>query len=91
LDTDTAAALSALDVSVSSDGAVVLRYRIADKNTALTALEKMLGLYAPTSNRIPGPSPFSMMTNGSLAPSMDQRDIPKPTSLTRRAALLRLF
>lgn len=53
LDDDTAAAVAGLDVEALFDGSgkdakrigTVRKYKIADKNASLTALEKHLGLY----------------------------------------------
>jgi phage terminase small subunit len=70
LDSDTAAALSALDVSVSGDGSVVLKYRLCDKNTALTALEKMLGLYVPQRREVAGKAGGAIRGGVNLTPEM---------------------
>jgi len=52
LDDDTAAAVAGLDVDTTTSGrgdrkeiSRVLKYKLADKNASLTALEKHLGLY----------------------------------------------
>lgn len=44
LDGDTAAGIQGFDVATGDDGSVVLKYRLADKNASLMALEKHLGI-----------------------------------------------
>jgi len=81
LDGHVAAAIAGLDVESHDSGAVTVKYRFADKNASLTALEKHLGLYK--SDQPPG-SALNMHIHlgDDIYPSSSKRifDLFKPTA-----------
>jgi phage terminase small subunit len=67
---DVAAALSCVDIRVDGDGRVTMRYKLADKNAALTALERMLGLYSPSKAEVTGRGGGAIRGCEGLTPEM---------------------
>lgn len=49
LDDDAAAAIAGLDIEVKADGAVVKKYKLADKKGALDSIAKHLGMFTDKS------------------------------------------